>query len=423
MKLNRKTIKNSNNNSKLNKFLNQSLESVKTFFSSKFNVALFIILLILGASAFFQKDNQQQLDINSELVTIYYFYTPTCPYCSKQSPIIDEIMLERNDIQILKYDASTPEGSAIYTKLFTESGLDSSRRGVPAIFLEHNVLVGLQSKKNIMNAIDDCINQCMNEQYQTEEKQGTETGFTEFELPFLGRVDLTKWSLPVLAIILGLVDGFNPCALWVLIFIITLLLGEKSKKKIWIVVGSFVLASAISYFLFMTAWLNLFLLMGYVKIITIIIGMFAMGVGVLHVKEWFTTKGELVCKVGDEKSHEKTMEKIQKVLSKPVTIGMIISIIGLAFVVNAIEFVCSAAIPAVFTQILALSEISIFYHYMYILLYIFFYMLDHIIIFGMAAFALSSGITQKYAKYCKLIGGTIMFIIGLILLFAPHLLR
>jgi len=250
-----------------------------------------------------------------------------------------------------------------------------------------------------------------------------ETSFEDFEVPFIGRVDLTKWSFLTLSVVLGLVDGFNPCALWVLVFLITLLLGERNKKKIWIVVGSFVLASAVSYFLFMTAWLNLFLLMGYIRIVTLFIGLFAVGVGILHVKEWITTKGELSCKVGGEESHKKTMNRIQEVISKPVTIGVIISIIGLAFVVNAIEFVCSAAIPAVFTQLLALSNLSTFHHYMYILIYVFFYMIDHIIIFSMAAFALSSGLTQKYAKYCKLIGGAIMFIIGLILLFAPHLLR
>ncbi|NTV23751.1 MAG: hypothetical protein HGA85_05250 [Nanoarchaeota archaeon] len=187
--------------------------------------------------------------------------------------------------------------------------------------------------------------------------------------------------------------------------------------------GSFVLASGILYFLFMTAWLNIFLLIGYIRILTIIIGLVALGGGILSLKEYVTTKGELVCKVGDHKSHKKTMNKIKDIASKPITFGIIISIIGLAFVVNSVEFACSAAIPAVFTQVLAISNISVFQHYLYIALYTLFFMLDDLIIFGMAAFAISGGIGEKYAKYCKLIGGVIMAALGLIMLFAPQLLR
>ncbi|MBN1386087.1 glutaredoxin family protein [Candidatus Woesearchaeota archaeon] len=396
---------------------------IKEFFSSRFNISLVLFLVIVGAAAFYVTDGESIKPTEPGDTSVYFFYLPTCPHCSDQKPIYYEIKSERSDVKFFEYDASSQEGSVLFYKMSAEAGLDTSRLGVPTIFVGKNALVGFQTKENIISAIDECINSCKGDEYKTDTKQEMDTGFSDFEIPFIGRVDLTKWSLPTLAVILGLVDGFNPCALWVLIFLITLLLGEKSKKKIWLVVGSFVLASAVSYFLFMTAWLNLFLLMGYIRIITILVGVFALGAGISHLKEWYTSKGELTCKVGDEESHKKTMNRIQNIIAQPVTIGVIISVIGLAFVVNAIEFVCSAAIPAIFTQLLALSGISSFQQYMYILLYLFFYMLDHIIIFSMAALALGSGFANKYAKYCKLVGGAVLFVLGLIMLFAPHLLR
>ncbi|MGV8171520.1 MAG: hypothetical protein ACP5OA_02385 [Candidatus Woesearchaeota archaeon] len=399
------------------------MTTIKNFFSSKFNIALLVLLLALGALSYMNNSEKMGEQGQSDMPQVHFFYAPTCPHCNQQKPIYYEVKAERTDVQFFEHDASSQEGSELFYKMSTEAGMDTSRLGVPTLFIGKHVLVGVQSKENILSAIDECINECKGEEYTTEESQGIEEGFDDFEIPILGRTDLTAWSLPALAVILGFIDGFNPCALWVLIFIITLLLGEKDKKKIWLVVGSFVLASAVSYFLFMTAWLNFFLLMGYIKIITILIGMFAVGAGVLHVKDWVMTKGEIACTVTDAKSRKKTMDKIKDILSKPVTIGVIISIIGLAFMVNAIEFVCSAAIPAVFTQLLALSDISTLQHYMYITLYVFFYMLIHIIIFSMAAFALSSGLAERYAKYCKLIGGVIMFLLGIMLLFAPHLLR
>jgi glutaredoxin len=399
------------------------IHSFKKFFSSKFNIALVIILIALGAIAFINTTETAPNNVDSDSIEVHFFYAPTCPHCTEQKPIYYDIKEERTDVSFFEHDASSQDGSALFYKMAKEADMDTSRLGVPTLFIGKHVLVGLQSRENILSAIDECINECTGEEYQSEDSQGIEEGFNDFEIPFIGRTDLTAWSLPILAVVLGFIDGFNPCALWVLIFIITLLLGERDKKKIWLVVGSFVFASAVSYFLFMTAWLNFFLLMGYIKLVTILIGMFAVGAGVLHIRDWILTKGEVVCNVTDAKSRKKTMDKIKDILSKPVTIGVILSIVGLAFMVNAIEFVCSAAIPAVFTQLLAISDISTFQHYMYISLYVLFYMLIHIIIFSMAAFALSSGLAEKYAKYCKLIGGLIMFLLGMMLLFAPHLLR
>lgn len=394
--------------------------TAKQFWKSRFNRYLVLFMILVGIFAFYAVKEPSVTSENG--LVIHFFYTPTCPYCRDQKPVMEELEAELPDITFHHLDASSTAGSQLFYQLSTEAGMDPSRIGVPTIFIGKHPLVGLHTKEQIIQAIDECREQCLMDGADIP-VQEMETSFDDFELPFIGRTDLTKYSLPVLAIILGLIDGFNPCAMWVLVFLIGLLLGEKSRKKIFIVLGSFVFASAVSYFLFMTAWLNLFLLIGYIRIITLLIGIFALGAGIAHLKEFFTSKEGLTCKVGDEESHEKTMGKIKSILSRPLSVGVFFSIIGLAFAVNAIEFVCSAAIPAIYTQLLALSGISTFHHYLYILIYVFFYMLDHIIIFTMVAFALGLGIGEKYARYCKLIGGIILAVLGIVMVFAPHLLR
>ena len=398
------------------------ISTIKGFFKSKFNIYLVIILLMLGAFAFFLTAENQVQEGSSEGLSVYFFYLPTCPHCAEQKPIYYEIKAERTDLNFYEYDASSQEGSSLFYKMSAEAGLDTSRLGVPTIFVGKHPLVGVQTKEQIISAIDECINSCKGEEYHAKTTQEVKTGFSDYELPFLGRVDLTKWSIPSLAIVLGLIDGFNPCAMWVLVYLIGLLIGVRDRKKIWVIVGSFVFASGVLYFLFMTAWINIFLLVGYIRILTLIIGLIALGGGIINLKDYITKK-DLTCDVGDEESHEKTMSRIQKVISQPLSVAIIFSIIALAFVVNSVEFVCSSAIPAVFTQILALSGMSTLEHYMYIAVYTFFYMLDDLIIFGMAAFAIGSAIGDKYARYCELIGGIILTILGFIMVFAPHLLR
>lgn len=246
---------------------------------------------------------------------------------------------------------------------------------------------------------------------------------TILDIPLLGEIDARDFSLPALAVILGLVDGFNPCAMWVLLYLISLVLSLKDRKRIWLLVGSFVLASGILYFLFMTAWLNAFLIMGYVRPLTLIIGFFALWVGVVDIYESIRHKGKAVCEVGDSESKSRTMEKIRKVVLAPISFGGLLAIISLAFVVNSIEFLCSAAVPAVYIYILSITPLHTVQYYLYILLYDFFFMLDDLIIFSTAAFAATSSMGEKYAAYAKPVSGVIMLAVGIVMIFFPDLLR
>ncbi|HLC96182.1 MAG TPA: hypothetical protein VJH97_02580 [Candidatus Nanoarchaeia archaeon] len=239
---------------------------------------------------------------------------------------------------------------------------------------------------------------------------------------WLGEINLLGYSLPALAVILGLVDGFNPCAMWVLVFLISVVVGLNDKRKIWFIVGSFVLASGILYFLFMTVWFNIFLYVGFLRPVILLIGLFALGIGVWDLKSFFTTKGAMVCEVQDEKGHQKTMDRIRQIVHSPLTFATIFAIIGLAFVVNSIEFACSSGIPVVFTGVLSVSNLPTWQYYAYILLYDLFFMLDDLIVFGLAAFAINTAVGSKYVKYCKLIGGIVLLVLGMIMVFFPQFL-
>jgi thiol-disulfide isomerase/thioredoxin len=399
-----------------------TVSAIRGFFSSRFNCGLFLLLVILGFIAWFGVDDGPPV-YDPEEHAVHLFYTPSCPYCAQQKPILYGVMENYPEIALYEHDASTMQGSAFFRQLAEEAGLDPGRLGVPTIFIKETVLVGFHSKEQISSAIEECLAKCKGEAQHSERAQGLSYDVRNFNIPFIGERDLTAYSLPVLTVVLGLVDGFNPCALWVLIFLISLIIGLNDRKKIWLIVGTFVFASGAIYFLLMAAWLNLFLIIGYIRIVSIFIGLIALAGGILSLKEYFTTKGDLTCKVGDEKSHQKTMDRVQNIVARPLSIPVFFSIVALAFIVNSVEFVCSAALPVVYTQVLALSGLSGMHYYLYIAAYVFFFMLDQIIIFGMAALAIGSPHIQKYAKACKLIGGVVMFIVGIVMLFFPHLLR
>ena len=388
---------------------NRLTNFLKNTFQDRFKRYLIVSLIILGIVIGF---TSQGTSSPGEGFEVHFFYLPGCSHCEEQEPFNERLESEYPSINITRHDATTPAGSALLSEMLEELGI-KDEPDFPITIFGNQVFGGWESEETTGRAIEEALQQCL--AGNCPPPTGEEPKH-KIKLPFIGEIVLADYSLPALAVILGLVDGFNPCAMWVLVYLISLVATLRDRKRIWLIVGSFVLASGILYFLFMTAWLNAFLFIGYVKAVTVVIGLVALGGGILQVREVIKTKGAIVCEVTSEESRTKTMTRIQRIVSSPITLGTIVGIIALAFAVNSVEFVCSAAIPAVFTQVLSLAGLSTFQYYGYILLYDVFFMLDDLIIFGTAAFALTSRLGDRYAKYSRPVGATILIILGVLLL-------
>jgi hypothetical protein len=388
---------------------NRVTNFLKNTFQDRFKRYLIISLIILGIVIGF---TSQKTSSTGEGYKVYFFYLTGCSHCEDQKLFNENLATKYPSIQIIKHDVATPAEITLLREMLEERGIEEMP-DLPITIFENQVFSGWESEETTGRAIEEALKQCLTGNCPPPTSEEPKH---KIKLPFIGEIVLSDYSLPALAIILGLVDGFNPCAMWVLVYLISVVATLRDRKRIWLICGSFVLASGILYFLFMTAWLNAFLAIGYVKPVTIVIGLVALGGGVLQVREVIKTKGAVVCEVTDEESRKKTMTKVQEIVSAPLTWGILAGIIALAFTVNAVEFVCSAAIPAVFTQVLSLSNLSNFQYYGYILLYDVFFMLDDTIVFSTAAFALTSSLGDRYAKYSRPVGATILIILGLLLL-------
>jgi len=241
-------------------------------------------------------------------------------------------------------------------------------------------------------------------------------------LPKFFNIDMEKLSLPALTVLLGFLDGFNPCAMWVLLFLISLLIGMPDRKKMWALGTAFIISSAFVYFLFMVAWLNLFQFVGFIFWVRVAIAGIAFLGGYASLKKFFS-KDPSGCDVEGSEKKKKIFEKLGSITSNKSFSLAMLGIIGLAFAINLVELVCSAGLPAVYTQVLALNKMSGASYYLYILLYILFFMLDDLFVFFVAMTTLKmTGITTKYVKYTRLIGGILMIAIGFLLLFKPEIL-
>jgi len=390
---------------------------LRNTFQDRFKRYLIISLIIVGVVLAIVEGPALE-PIPDDGYQVHFFHVTGCPGCAEQKEFNPGLKQRHPEISIIEHDALRDKEYRLLLDMLDERGIDETPL-FPVTIFENQVFMGWVSAETTGRAIEEALVQCLDGECPPPTGRDPDEGI---DLPVFGRIVFSEHSLAALAVILGLVDGFNPCALWVLIYLISLVATLRDKKKIWLIVGSFVLASGVIYFLLMTAWLNLFLFIGFVRPVTVVIGLVALGGGILQLKEFIQARGEIVCEVTSAESRAKTMGKMERIVSSPITIATVLGIIALAFAVNSIEFVCSAAIPMVFTQVLALSDLSNLQYYGYILLYVFFFILDNLIIFGSAALAMTSNLGVKYAKYARPIGAVILILLGVLLLFAPDLL-
>ncbi|MCX6764451.1 MAG: hypothetical protein NTU58_01960 [Candidatus Nealsonbacteria bacterium] len=344
---------------------------------------------------------------------VNFFYSSTCPHCAAEEKFLETLKQKYPGIEIKSYEVvHNPENKKVLEDFYQKYNVPDNEKGyVPVTFTPTKYFVGFNDQTG--KDIETCLMECL----------GMNGGSSKtIKVPFLGEVDASKVSLPVLTVVLGTLDGFNPCAMWVLVMLISLLLASKSRKKIALIGGIFIFAEGLLYFLFMTAWLNAFLFIQYVTITRMLIGVFGIGFGVLRIKDFFTWK-PATCKVVGDSGKEKLFNKINKVLMPKALPATILGVIALAFGVNMIEFFCSAGFPVVFTRVLTLQNIGTLQYYLYMFFYNIFYMLDDFIVFGFAFFTLRHfDFSDKYNKYSTLIAGVLMLILGILLIFKPNFL-
>lgn len=400
--------------------LRRVADFLKTTYQNHFMRYLIISLVIVGAVLAVAEQRMPE-PINGEGFEVHFFYLPGCGSCEEQKPFNAELAGRYPEISIIQHDVRSDGEWALMLDMLSDRGVVSEPL-VPVTVFGNQVFMDWDSEITTGRRIEEALVQCLAGECP-EYQPGDDEPSEGIVLPWFGRIVFAEHSLAALAAILGLVDGFNPCAMWVLVYLISLVATLRDKRKIWLIVGSFVLASGVLYFVLMTAWLNLFLFIGFVRPVTVIIGLVALGGGILQMRDFIKARGEIVCEVTSEESRGRTMARVERIVSAPITLATILGIIALAFAVNSIEFVCSAAIPMVFTQILALSDLSTFQYYGYIGLYVLVFMLDDLIIFGSAALFMTSSLGVRYAKYFRPVGATILIVLGVLLLFAPGLLR
>ncbi len=372
-------------------------------------------LLIASFLSFSSVATADNITAGSEKPIFYFFYSQSCPHCKEAHPFIQDIKRRYPQIEFRELEITThPENRDLFKKKADELSIQS--RGVPTFILGNKFIVGFKK------GVHDHLLVEMVENYLDKNKTCGEEEENLITIPILGKIDPHLVSLPSFTFIIGLLDGVNPCAMWVLMFLLTLLVNAGSRRKLIMVGGTFVTASAIVYFLFMTAWLNIFMFLGIKEYVTIGLGLVAVFMGLVNMKEFFFFKKGLSLMI-PEKAKPKLFDKMRRVMNEQNVWLAFAGTVALAFFVNLIELACTVGFPAIYTRVLSIQHIGTITKYFYMALYNIYYVIPLAAIVLLFVFTMGKyRFQEKHAKVLKLVSGALMLALGLILVFKPDLL-
>jgi thiol-disulfide isomerase/thioredoxin len=373
-------------------------------------------------------------------VRLYYFFSPTCPHCQAAAPFIDELKARWPWLEVKKYAVKDNRANA---KFYYETALSLGTQAlsVPGFVFCRQVLIGYDTAETtgaeLSRALESCHEQRLLQPAPAAAASGGsgagdaaagvaaakdgEVG-TSVTLPFAGTVDAKVFSLPVLTLVLAGMDAFNPCAFFVLLFLLSLLVHAKSRTRMAVVGGTFVLFSGLVYFVFMAAWLNVFLLAGELRVITLVAGLLALFVAALNIKDffWFKTGPSLSI---PESAKPGLFKRMRGIVATGAMGPMLASTVLLAIVANSYELLCTAGFPMVYTRVLTLSDLETWQYYAWLAAYNVIYVIPLLAI--VVVFVKTMGarkLAESEGRVLKLVSGFMMLGFGLLLVFAPQLL-
>ena len=361
---------------------------------------MFLLVLFSGAS----------VGASEPVITLEVFVRAGCPHCEAAKHFLNELQRERPSLRIASYDvAEDPAARRRLATLVAERGMTSL--GVPAFLIGTELIIGFRSADTTGVEIRTRLDQA-----ETVTQDQTAEGI---RTRWFGELRVRDLGLPLFTIFIGLLDGFNPCSMWVLIFMLSLLAGLANRPKMLLIAGTFVAIEGIAYFAFMAAWLNMFLLIGLSRITELVLGSIAGVAGVINIKDFWAFHRGISLGIPNT-AKPGLYARMRRILQADNVVAALIGTAMLALLVQAVELLCTAGLPALYTRILTMHQLDQWVYYGYLVLYNVAYMLDDVLVLAIGITTMSHyRLQEREGRWLKLISGLVMVGLSAVMMMKP----
>lgn len=360
-------------------------------------------------------------DVAAARAQLVFFWGVGCPHCEEAKPFVDALAKEEPRLSVESVEVRRdPEGRRRF--LETMKRLGATAVGVPVFVVGDSYVVGYvrgETDRQIREMVARALRPASANERPNANTNERAAGIT---IPVIGTVDPRTVSLPVLTVAIGLVDGINPCAIWVLVVLLGILLHVKTTSRMLLYAAGFVVMSGLVYFAFMAAWSTFFALAGLSRLVTAILGGALLVMGLVNLKDtiWFKKGPSLVIPDKVKPTLFRRMRGIAQAATVPAAFG---GILVLAFVVNLVELGCTIGLPAVYTRILSVRGLGTAARLGYLALYNVAYVVPLLaVVVAFIAVRRRLTVGERAARMLKGVSGTLLTCFGALFLAAPEAL-
>lgn len=359
-----------------------------------------------------------------EAATVEVFARPGCGRCKAAKEWLPTLQARYPALEVAVLDLAADAGARTLLADLVRRH-KTAAASVPVFHLCDRLAVGFDrpetTGRRIEALLDPWTRECP-EKIGEAEAAGAEPVSEEdcIDVPLFGRVDPTVLGMPLFTLAIGLVDGFNPCAMWVLLLLLSILVNVRDRWRVLAIAGTFVVVSGAAYFAFMAAWLNVFQWIGYLRPVQVALGLLAVGIGCVHVKDFFALHRGVSLSI-PEAAKPGIYARIRRIVTAENLPAAVAGAFTLAVLVNIVELLCTAGLPALYTSVLARQGCSAAGHYGYLGLYIAAYMFDDaLMVAGVVATMSRMRLEETGGRWLKLVSGLVILALGLVMLLQPE---
>lgn len=375
-----------------------------------------LALLACLSSGFLISTQQIQAEDLEQNITIEVYVREGCPHCADAKVFLANFTQQHPHIHVAYHWVDKDPAARGALEYHTRKA-GSWPPGVPTFVIGDQVLIGYAGPEHTSTSL---LNLVVHHTGNAANRLLPKQDNTTVESSLLGTLNVTELGLPLFTIALGLLDGFNPCAMWVLLFLLSMLLHLKDRARMAWIAGVFVLVSGLVYYAFMAAWLNLFIAVGFSDPVRLGLAAIAIFMAGINIKDYFAFGKGISLSIPDA-AKPGLYARVRRIIQQQSLWPALLGVSLLAIVVNFIEALCTAGLPAIYTAVLSQQALTPLAHYGYLALYILGYMADDSLMVATAVIALSSNkLTEKAGRWLKLLSGCIMLALALVLLIKPE---
>lgn len=338
--------------------------------------------------------------------TLEVFVREGCPHCAQAKDYLPEFAAEHPELQLVYRQIDRDaDARADLERHSRNAGVWPP--GVPTFVFEERVLVGFESPQRSGPMLAALVGPAP-------------AAAGELQTRLFGTLSVSRVGLPLFTLALGLLDGFNPCAMWVLLFLLSMLVHLHDRRRMAAIAGCFVLVGGAVYYAFMAAWLNVFLVLGMSTALRLMLGAAALAIGFVNVRDFYRPAQQPTLSI-PASAKPGIYARVRNIVRTDTLWVALGAAAALAVVVNFIELLCTAGLPAMYTAVLTQQNLTASAHYAYLALYILGYIADDTLMLAVAVTTLSSRkLTESTGRWLKLLSGAVMLVLGLILVLRPQ---